>query len=387
LKILLVANYPIDRQVSMQRFARMLEAGLCAAGLDVTVIAPRAVLFPRVQRATGIWKWVGYVNKFLIFPWALRRAARQADVVHVCDHSNAPYAFALRRIPHVITCHDVIAIRAARGLEPGERVGAPGRLFQAAILSGLRAAARIVCDSTCTRDQLLELAPELDVRSQVVDLGLNMPLHPVAEANRAPLLRDLGLDGVRYFLHVGSALPRKNRAGAVAIFAELLRLRPDLPHRLVFVGAPLGPDVAPAIAALGVGERVVGLGAVSAEALGALYSGAEALLYPSWSEGFGWPVIEAQACACAVFASRRRPMTDLGHDGAEYFDPADPAGAARHIAACIASLPDLRERGLANVRRFDTPRMIERYMAVYRELLAAGGCLHLDGARPGIGNA
>ena len=58
--------------------------------------------------------------------------------------------------------------------------------------------------------------------------------------------------------------------------------------------------------------------AVGNEALAALYSGAELLLFPSLEEGFGWPIIEAQASGCRVVTTGKAPMTEVGGNAAFY---------------------------------------------------------------------
>ena len=77
--------------------------------------------------------------------------------------------------------------------------------------------------------------------------------------------------------------------------------------------------------------NVYQLTAVSDANLQALYSLATALLYPSWQEGFGWPIIEAQSCGCPVFTSNRAPMTEVASTAAVYFNPHDPVQAAAII--------------------------------------------------------
>ena len=79
----------------------------------------------------------------------------------------------------------------------------------------------------------------------------------------------------------------------------------------------------------GLRDRVIELTNITNEDLRALYSKATALLFPSLREGFGWPIIEAQACGCPVFTSDRVPMTEVGGDAAIYLDPTDPRPAPR----------------------------------------------------------
>lgn len=367
MKILLVGNYPVDRQESMIRFADMMQRELAARGHEVTLIAPRAVLFPNVQRSDGIWKWIGYVNKFLIFPFTLQRAARGMDVVHVCDHSNAMYLAWLRRQPHVITVNDVIAIRMALGKEPGASVRFTGRVFQKLVLRALKKAQYAVCISDFTREQLLELVPALEHHSSVAHMGPNFPYFRVEEPEVAATRSTLGLGDAPYFLHVGSDQPRKNRGQLVRIFAALLKQLPELPHRLVLVGAPLGPDVLPAIEETRMASRVHGLGSIDNGQLRALYSGAAALIFPSLLEGFGWPIVEAQACGCAAYVSNRKPMTQIAGDAGIFIDPEDAGAAAAVIKGTLPSLAAYRDRSILNAGRFTSTAMVDEYLRAYEQ--------------------
>ena len=128
LRVLLVGNYLRDGQESMQRFAEATLAGLTRQGIDARLIRPEAVLGRlSASSQSGLGKWLGYIDKFVLFPLRLKRevdaAQREAIseggaadvVVHICDHSNAPYTRSLRNVAHVVTCHDLLAIRSARG--------------------------------------------------------------------------------------------------------------------------------------------------------------------------------------------------------------------------------------------------------------------------------
>ena len=99
----------------------------------------------------------------------------------------------------------------------------------------------------------------------------------------------------------------------------------------MFVGPELVPEMAELARKHGVADRVKALQKVSHEELRALYASATALLFPSLQEGFGWPVIEAQACGCPVFTSDLAPMNEIGGEGAVYVDPKNPAAIADAI--------------------------------------------------------
>jgi len=91
LKILLIGNYLPDAQESMRRYAELMLAGLLDAGHQVQLAQPRPFLNETRRPGNGLWKWIGYVDKYLLSPRELRRAASSADVVHICDHSNSVY--------------------------------------------------------------------------------------------------------------------------------------------------------------------------------------------------------------------------------------------------------------------------------------------------------
>ena len=115
MKVLLVGNHEFAGVPSMKIFASTLRRELARLAIDVELIVPRPV-FGRIKRSgVGLGKWLGYCDRFLVFPWDLRAAAAKADVVHVCDHSDAMYASMVANRPILVTCHDMLAVRGARG--------------------------------------------------------------------------------------------------------------------------------------------------------------------------------------------------------------------------------------------------------------------------------
>ena len=153
------------------------------------------------------------------------------------------------------------------------------------------------------------------------------------------------------------------------LFAELVKHPDYRAHRLVMAGKPWTDEMRQLAAQLNLHDRAIERVAVSNEQLRALYSSAEALLFPSLQEGFGWPIAEAQACGCPVVTTGRPPMTDVGGGAAIYIDPADPEGAAGEIASALSERERWRQAGLGNAERFSTHAMIEAYMRCYHQVL------------------
>lgn len=366
MKILLVGNYENLRQQSMQRFADMLREGLTAAGHEIRLVRP-PVWLGRLRRGeTGLAKWIGYLDRFVLYPPLLRRQIRWADIVHVCDQANAVYVSHLRGKPHVVTCHDMLAIRAALGEILDSPTGWTGRIYQRWILSGLRRAQAVTCVSHQTAAELQRVAGIPDARITVVPNALNYPYRPMPAEEADTHLRALDLDpALPFFVHVGGNQWYKNRAGVLRLFAELVRHPAYAQHRLVMAGKPWTDEMRAVCTELDLHGRVDERVNVSNEQLRALYSRAEALLFPSLAEGFGWPIAEAQACGCPVVTTGRAPMTEVGGEAAIYIDPDDPAGAAATIAGGLAQRAALVDAGLRNAQRFSTRAMVEGYVQCY----------------------
>jgi glycosyltransferase involved in cell wall biosynthesis len=366
MRILLIGNYVLDKQESMLRFAVLMERELKAQGHSVKLLQPEPFLGRLLPVNTGLGKWLGYADKFLLFPFTLKRVIRKYDVTHICDHSNAMYAKHLAGSPHVVTCHDVLAIRSALGEIPQNKVSRTGQTFQRLILDGLKVAQLIVCVSEATRTDLLRVARRAPDSVTVVHSSLNYPYSPMARDEALVRLDNRGFDGrTPFFIHVGGAQWYKNKLGVLQIFKKIRELLTDTRPRLLMVGKPLSDSLLEYIANGGLEGVIETLSDVSNEDLRAGYSLAEGLIFPSLQEGFGWPVLEAQACGCPVFATGRPPMTEVGGSGAVYFDPSDTSRAADIIARALEARETARQRGLANVLNFSVAQMIQGYTEAY----------------------
>ncbi len=373
--VLLIGNYSLDRQQSMQRFGTMMLQGLTNSGVPAELIAPQPFLGKFRGAGSFVAKWLGYIDKFVLFPRKLRAtlATEKPSVVHICDHSNAMYGGWIKGTPVVVTCHDLLAVRGALGEETNCPASITGKFLQKWILRGLRRADEVVCDSQATEVDARRLlfSGKASPKIEMVRLGLNYPFRKLPEAEISThLARIPTLDQeIPFVLHVGSNLRRKNRDGALRIFALC---KDKWKARLVFVGDALTPELNSLAESLGILDRVTQVPDASDQLLEALYNRALALLYPSRFEGFGWPVIEAQACGCPVVCSNAGPLPEAAGDAGLFHDPDDEAS----FAADLLRLRDpaqrviWSEKSLRNAERFSTSRMVSQYIDIYRSLAA-----------------
>ena len=132
---------------------------------------------------------------------------------------------------------------------------------------------------------------------------------------------------------------------------------------MVFAGAPFTSSEQAFHNNHPLGSRLLSIPRPTHALLNRLYCQAHALLFPSFSEGFGWPLVEAQTCCCPVIASTTTSIPEVAGDGALYAEPTDVASFASHVRA----LEDPTERarlialGLNNTRRYDADVVAEAY--------------------------
>lgn len=362
MKILLIGNYIPDAQQSMQRYAAILQHGFNNAGHDARLIRPSV----KVGTLKRSGKWLGYIDKLVLFPREHAKALEWADVIHICDHSNALYMKYIEDRPHVVTCHDMLAVRSAMGEFPENRTGWSGRCLQRMILDGLSRARNIVCVSEATRADLVRLLPVGNRQVTCIYNGLNYPYTPMPREEADNRLTRFGLAPTqRFILHVGGNQWYKNRFGVLKIFFLLLKRAGCGDLLLVMAGKPWTREMRQFARANQIERSAVELTGVAEEDLRALYSRAEVLLFPSLAEGFGWPVAEAQSCGCPVVASNRAPMTEVGGSAAVYVDPLDYESAAAAVAGAIGSRSVVHETSRSNASRFSSAVMIESWLSLY----------------------
>ena len=151
------------------------------------------------------------------------------------------------------------------------------------------------------------------------------------------ILRRHQLCSQNYFLAMGSVSKHKNLICTLNAIAACSSEAP----RLVVVGGNVS-EIKAAFAS-SISERVLLLGRVSDEELKALYMHANAFLFPSITEGFGLPPLEAMHCGCPVVASTSGAMSEVCGDTVCYADPDKPEDWAASMEE-LASDPNMREK-------------------------------------------
>ena len=116
-------------------------------------------------------------------------------------------------------------------------------------------------------------------------------------------------------------------------------------------------------------------GPVTDSAKGWLLKRSSVLVYPSLDEGFGFPILEAQAAGTPIVARRAGSIPEIGGEGVELVDGDDPAvyaAAIEHVVSSGIRRLTLLEAGLRNIARFTWDRTAAEMEALYRRAIAAG---------------
>jgi len=180
-----------------------------------------------------------------------------------------------------------------------------------------------------------------------------------------------GLDGKQFIMYVGRPQPHKNLGRLVDAFETLRQTHPHL--RLVLVGKKdvqyytLEKDVK----ARGI-KNVVFTDFVSEGQLRWLYEHATAYVFPSLSEGFGLPGLEAMVHGAPVISSDATCLPEIYQDAALYFDPQDIGDMAEKIADMISN-DKLRQKHIARGKRvasqYSWERMARQTLEVFNQAL------------------
>lgn len=304
--------------------------------------------------------WVTRLWQRLRLPLPLERFTGQLSVSHGPDFVIPP-----SRAPSVVTIHDLSFLLSPQHAHPRLRA-----YLTAAVPRSLQRASAVIAVSEQVRREVIEyynLPPNQVVAiPHGVTSGLTAPADDQAQRTLARL-------GVRepYFLMVGTIEPRKNHLATLDAFALLASRYPDL--SLVIAGRPgwLAEPIMRAIHEASARLPVRYLGPVADADLPALYARSVALVYPSWYEGFGLPVLEAMACGAAVITSEGGAPAEVAGDAALAVPPDRPealAEAMERIVNDSALRGRLAKEGRRRGASFSWERAARQHLELYRRL-------------------
>lgn len=212
----------------------------------------------------------------------------------------------------------------------------------------------VLADSQATKDDLVKFYGVDGEKIEVVYPGRDTTLQPITDLQTLATIQQKYRIKPPYLIYISTLQPRKNLERLIQAYADS-----RVPHQFVLAGK-MGWRAQPILDAISalpaeIADNVQLLGFIPDEDKAALLTGATALLYPSLYEGFGFPILEAQACGTPVITANNSSLSEVAGDSALYVPAGDTNALTKAIQTIVqdgALQSRLREAGLANVERF-----------------------------------
>ncbi|WP_237754215.1 glycosyltransferase family 1 protein [Geobacter sp. OR-1] len=263
----------------------------------------------------------------------------------------------------LVTVHDVFHLTMAHYLK-----GLHQRLYaRYMFITLMRKASAILCPSKYTVTELIRMTglrrDDIKVAYNAVD-----PAWFAIERASSPHQRP-------YLLFVGNVKPHKNLKGLIRAFDAI---RESIPHDLVIVGKKEGfitADEETMAMAHRLTQRIVFTGYVADSELRRYFAHADALVLPSFYEGFGLPTIEAMACGCPAIVSACSSLPEVCGDAALYCNPYDYKDIAARIRELLEDRTlrdEMIAKGRTRAKRFTWESSAATTAGVISDILAGG---------------
>ena len=262
----------------------------------------------------------------------------------------------------ITVLHDVIALHSEFPHNKGP--------FRKGAEHAVKKSAKIVTVSEFSRKDIaeqLKIDPsKIDVVYNAVDAEKFSREKTSAESLRA-LREKYGLPE-KYILHLSRYNPRKN----VKNFIRAYSMLPDkLKEEYGLVITNPNDEVRKFAGECGVSSRVIYVDDISDSDKPGIYQLSSLFVWPSFMEGFGLPILEAQASGIPVVSSNTSSMPEVAEDSAVYFDPYDVEGMSQAMAKCLDDevlRGELVAKGYENLKRFSWDKSAKKFHDIIKNL-------------------
>jgi glycosyltransferase involved in cell wall biosynthesis len=311
----------------MPRYANFLFEGLKKRGHEINIWKPKA-FFYNCSKHNSLQKWLGYIDQYFVFPIFVRKKIKacSSDTLFVfADQALGPWIPLVKNKPHVVHCHDFMALRSATKRVSENKTGFTGRVYQKYIQNGFSTGKYFVAISKKTKSDLRYFHKGKIENCVICYNALNRSFEPIEnKIARQKLSEHLNVDlNNGYFLHVGGNQYYKNRKGVLEIYSAWQK-KNKINIPMLMIGANPNEDLLTFQKNSAFKKDIHFITDFPDELMNEAYSGAICLIFPSLDEGFGWPIIEAMACGCAVITTKKQPMIEVAGD-AGIFIPRRPS--------------------------------------------------------------
>lgn len=237
------------------------------------------------------------------------------------------------------------------------------------IKSSCKRADMIISDSENTKTDIINILGINEDKIKVIYGAADPKYKVIVDDVKMSEIKDkYGLNG-KFILFTGGITPRKNLIRLIEAFANISN---KIPHKLVLTGGK-GWNNKKELELIEQNGKIKRLGFVPDAEMPYLYNLADIFVYPSLYEGFGLPILEAQACGCPVIASNVSSIPEVGGNGVLYIDPNSISDISEKLIN-LAHDANLKRRlineGFKNVKRFDWDKTTKELLDLIWEIKA-----------------
>lgn len=309
-----------------------------------------------------LW-WRTFRNAWRSFLISKLAKKQKLDIYHGLSH-ELPSGIEKTGVKSIVTIHDLIYIRYPEFFSKIDCT-----IYDTKFRYACRVANRVHAISEQTKNDLMTYFAVPEEKISVIYQSINPVFYRTIDHTSKHQLRKKFQIPARFILSVGTIESRKN---LLALLEGMVSAKVYLP--LVVVGklTKYHHRVQKFIEADLNRLHVILLPRIQDEELAALYQMAEMMVYPSLFEGFGLPVVEAQACGCPVITSNTSSLPEAGGDAAIYINPEKPEEIGQAMADLLVN-KKLREsliaKGKINAQRVTPERYVEQLKQLYNSVL------------------
>ena len=285
-------------------------------------------------------------------------------------HSPSPDFIDIEKAKIVVTVHDLVYRLYPQG-HTQETIETTDRQLREIV----KKADKIICCSQNTVDDLNRYFYLDRHKVSLVYQGVDKDnFYPMDDQDKTIARKDLSDLGVSepFILFVGTNEPRKNLKNLLFALVDL-KNQNRFKGKLAVVGMEgwLNDDIQSIVTKLEIKDNVHFLGYVSNEMLRNLYNLCEVFVFPSFYEGFGFPLVEAFSCGAAVVTSNISSCPEVAKDAALISNPSDPreiASAIEHILEDQKLKSELKIRALRRANDFSFSKTAQETLKVYQDV-------------------
>ncbi len=226
----------------------------------------------------------------------------------------------------------------------------------------------VITDSAFSRDELIRLYRIKPEKIKIIYHGV--PALPDTDSILIEDTKKFFNIKDEYLLYVGITRPRKNIPGLLKAFKIFTKKHKNI--QLVLAGRKDNGfvNISGEINRLALDGHVIQTDFISESQKAALYRGAVALVFPSYYEGFGLPVIEAQSLGIPVVTSNISSLPEISGNGALHVDPYNIEDIAGGMERMLDSSlrKELIEKGYENIKRFSWEASARKLLDIFKAL-------------------